>query len=302
MTPKICTAIVTFNRLNLLKDAITSIREQIQPTDILVVNNGSTDGTKEYLEQEDGLVVINQENVGGAGGFFTAMKYIAEHNYDFAWVMDDDIIAFPDTLLNLYTAYVELNKVEEIGFLCSTVKSPENETVNVPDINFSLNSTGYVAWNTHLDKGYVKVKAATFVSVFIPVKIIRNVGLPIKEFFIWGDDTEYTRRISAKYPCYLIGPSIIKHLRNGGILSIKNIKEPNRIKMFRYFIRNTIYNARVQVSRSEALRFQLSFFKQACIFFIKGEYLKSKIILKGIIQSIKFKPTIIYPKNIQKTV
>ena len=42
--------VVTFNRLPLLKKCLNSIRNQTNKDfDIIVVNNGSTDGTKEWL-------------------------------------------------------------------------------------------------------------------------------------------------------------------------------------------------------------------------------------------------------------
>ncbi len=297
MKNKICTAIVTFNRLDLLKEAIESIRSQTQSTDILVINNGSTDGTFEYLSSLDDIIIINQENVGGAGGFYTALKYISEHDYEFAWVMDDDIVAEPDTLSNLYKAYLNLSIKEKIGFLCSLVVSAEGETVNVPTIDPSPNSTGYPDWNKYLEEGIVKVIMATFVSVFIPVTVIKEVGLPIKEFFIWGDDTEYTLRISNKYSSYLIGKSKIKHLRNGGILNLKNFNDPNRIKMFRKFIRNNAFNKRKYESRKALTIYYLRFIKDFLAFALKGEFNKSKVICQGLIDGIKFNPTIDFPKS-----
>ena len=45
-------------------------------------------------------------------------------------------------------------------------------------------------------ENYSEIIMATFVSLFIKAETIRKVGLPIKDFFIWSDDLEYTRRIS----------------------------------------------------------------------------------------------------------
>ena len=45
----ICTVVVTFNRLELLQGAVSALKKQTFPSDILVVNNGSTDGTSEWL-------------------------------------------------------------------------------------------------------------------------------------------------------------------------------------------------------------------------------------------------------------
>ena len=88
MESKVGTVIVTYNRLTLLKEVIEALRQQTYLNQqIIIVNNGSTDSTAEWLQKQKDIVVINQENLGGAGGFFTGMKYVAEHNFDFCWIM-----------------------------------------------------------------------------------------------------------------------------------------------------------------------------------------------------------------------
>ena len=50
MTKKVCAIIVTYNRLETLKTALAHILAQtVPPAAIIVVDNSSTDGTKEYL-------------------------------------------------------------------------------------------------------------------------------------------------------------------------------------------------------------------------------------------------------------
>ena len=88
---KILAIIVTYNRKEDLENCISSLQEQsVHDFDILVVNNGSSDGTKEYLDNKNGIIVIHQENLGGAGGFHAGMKYMMEHDYEWLWMMDDD--------------------------------------------------------------------------------------------------------------------------------------------------------------------------------------------------------------------
>jgi GT2 family glycosyltransferase len=40
---------------------------------------------------------------------------------------------------------------------------------------------------------------------------IQRRGLPIKEFFLWEDDREYSERIARVMPCYLIINSVVVH-------------------------------------------------------------------------------------------
>jgi GT2 family glycosyltransferase len=57
----------------------------------------------------------------------------------------------------------------------------------------------------------VRVEIASFVALLISRRAIARVGLPIKEFFVWNDDVEFTRRISRHFKNYLILDSVAVH-------------------------------------------------------------------------------------------
>ena len=62
--------VVTYNRLTLLRECLDALLKN--DCDILVVDNASTDGTKEAVKQEyvDKVIYKNTgKNIGGAGGF-----------------------------------------------------------------------------------------------------------------------------------------------------------------------------------------------------------------------------------------
>ena len=88
---KIIAVVVTFNRRELLKRNIECLRRNKPVSSILVVNNGSTDGTKEWLDEQQDLSVIHQANVGGSGGFYTGIEHAYQSGADWIWCMDDDV-------------------------------------------------------------------------------------------------------------------------------------------------------------------------------------------------------------------
>ena len=65
------------------------------------------------------------ENTGGAGGFYTGMKWAYEHGADAIWIMDDDTIPQADALQKLLDGMMcagnEVAPQDEIGFVSSTV-------------------------------------------------------------------------------------------------------------------------------------------------------------------------------------
>lgn len=98
---KVNAVIVTFNKLNLLKECLDGLLNQkdIQGIDlqIYVVDNDSTDGTREFLMNceshlEQIHTIFNSENIGGAGGFYTGIKAAMKNDVDYLWLMDDDTI------------------------------------------------------------------------------------------------------------------------------------------------------------------------------------------------------------------
>ena len=184
--PKVAAVVVTYNRLSLLKECLDYIRKQSYKNyDIIVVNNGSTDGTKEFLNNQSDLIVINQENCGGAGGFYSGMKYMFEHGYDALWMMDDDGLAEPHQLENLITYSTEYS----IDFANAMVVDRFNHS------NILLSRKYY---NGELIKSDVIFDTVLpFNGTLIWRNVIEKIGYIKREMLIWGDEREYTARVRA---------------------------------------------------------------------------------------------------------
>lgn len=182
--PRIAAVVVTYNRLSMLKDCLQSIKNQTYSNfDIIVVNNGSTDGTEEYLAAQKDLVVINQENCGGAGGFFSGMKYMINNNYDALWMMDDD--GLPDK--------VQLEKLIKYS-LEYNIDYANALVLDRNDRKTILLSPKYLS---KLDgcKDVMFGSVLPFNGTYVWRDVIEKVGLIKKEMFIWGDEREYTARV-----------------------------------------------------------------------------------------------------------
>lgn len=188
--------IVTYNRLTLLQVAVESVRKQTYAiTNLLVIDNGSTDGTSEWLRQQKDMVISSIiRNTGASGGFSYGLKVAAEYKTDWIWVMDDDTICEPITLENL------MNKValtdQPVGFIGSKCiwTNGDPHLMNVPDIKPMFNER--LPFN-HFD-GYkvLLTDSNSWVSLLLNRNAVTEVGLPYKEFFFWSDDLEYTQRIT----------------------------------------------------------------------------------------------------------
>lgn len=292
--------VVTFNRLTLLKeciDQLLSINNDLN--NIIVVNNNSNDGTFEYLEnlQSERILVVNlDKNIGGAGGFSAGIKYAYENtDSDYFWLMDDDTMVKGDSLSLLLKAAKTLNG--NFGFLNSYIRWWENmEPCNVPgDLPYN--------WNDKAQDGLIRLSNCTFVSVFIPRNVVKNIGLPKKEMFIWGDDLEYTHRIYEKYPdCYMVVDSEVIHKSAKTGIGERIYYEENltRIKFNKFWYRNYIYIDRKYFSKYNLINDITHILLVLIRIPFKSKnrrLLRMKQVFLGLITGLLFNPKVEYPKE-----
>lgn len=203
---KVACVLVTFNRIELLKRCIKGLRNQsFGGFDIIVVNNGSNDGTEEWLSSQADLIVINQDNVGGAGGFYSGMKKAYDNGYEWVWMMDDDGLPDKEELEFLLDGACK-NNLDFVNALVCNIDDPNN-------LSFGLRHNGYLIFDTAEAKKYDIIKAINpFNGTLISRNLIENIGFIKKEMFIWGDEAEYTFRAQkVGYICSTITKAIHYH-------------------------------------------------------------------------------------------
>lgn len=231
--------IVTYNRKELLKECIQAlINQKGEKCDVLVIDNKSTDGTYEYIKNlVDMKTIIYEntgENLGGAGGFNYGIKKAYSLGYKYIWVMDDDCIVHENTLEEFIKVDKELKG--NYGFLSSKVLWKDEKLCKM-----NIQRKTLFASVRDFEKDIEPIAMASFVSLFIKASVIKQLGLPIKEFFIWTDDWEYTRRISRKYNCYLANKSVVTHKSKSNMgADIINDSE-DRLDRYKYIYRNDVY-------------------------------------------------------------
>lgn len=221
---RVCAVVVTYNRKKLLRDCLQALLVQTQALiEILVVNNASSDGTVEMLPKEFPQVKVLSlpENVGGAGGFHEGIKWAYEQGFEWTWAMDDDCIPQPGTLHALLEARA-FTPDKPIGALQSYQKQWNNHPRNSRLAKSPLESISRgIAWSCPVpaamgDRSPLPIDWFQLVSVLISRSAIEKVGFPRKEFFIYGDDTDYACRIGqAGFRMYLVPWSIVDHVGGG---------------------------------------------------------------------------------------
>ena len=299
MNNGVAAIVVTYNRRALLAECIECLqRQRPDPPDILVIDNSSTDGTGEALAPLIDSGAIRYENtgrnLGGAGGFQYGMRRAVELGYDYLWVMDDDSMPEPSALSALMDAARALG---EFGFLSGRALWTDGRAC-------LMNRQRDLKMNNIADYAPRRIPcgAATFVSLLVPSGVVRRVGLPIGAFFIWADDLEYTRRISRRYPCYVITDSVTVHkcpTNNGGNISTDEV---SRIERYRYAYRNEVY-----VYRREGLRGFVRLVLRTPLHILRvltrapsHRLRRIGVIVGGTLQGLSFRPEIEYVDDADK--
>lgn len=235
---KVAAIVVTYNRKEMLKECLEALLQQDYACcEIIVVDNASTDGTEAFISEyiQNGKIHYKNTgaNLGGAGGFNFGMKVAYEVGCDYMWLMDDDCIVQKDSLSKLILAS---HDIKDYGFLSSKVLWKDGSICKM-NIQKSSIKNKISDWETDRQR----IIMATFVSFFVKTKIVEEVGLPIKEFFIWADDIEYSRRISRKYECYLITTSVVHHKSKNNIGSDIAKDDSDNLGRYSYAYRNEAY-------------------------------------------------------------
>lgn len=237
----IIAVVVTYNRMELLKRTVHCLQQNKQVSSIVVVNNGSTDGTTGWLEtQAAKLAVIHQANVGGSGGFYAGMQYAYQVGADWIWCMDDDVFPRPNCLEQL------LQHVDrkDIGIL-SPRRLQEGQLFTHEFQGFNLSNPFSSMYAGKLSKQTIteptEIRGAAFEGPFIRREVVEKVGYPNKDLFIFCDDTDYClRTVQAGYKILYIPEALMDKEK---FFSEDSWSERNKKKKWKRFyqIRNSTY-------------------------------------------------------------
>lgn len=211
--PRVVAVVVAYNREALLAQTLDGLAAQIEPpAAVVVVDNASTDGSFQLASSHKvgAQVVRLPANTGGAGGFTAGIAYALNRaNADYVWLMDDDTVPSPAALLELLRAASAYRGTPAV--LASRAdwhdgrEHPMNRPRERAGVSRELRAHAFAV-------GARQIRSASFVSVLIDARAIREVGLPVADYFLWNDDFEYTARLLRGRVGLYVPASRVTHL------------------------------------------------------------------------------------------
>lgn len=217
----VCAVIVTYNRINDLRTTIAEYEKQtFLPASVIVVDNAATDGTYEFLEKWkvqkgnfERIVIHSDRNLGGAGGFALGIKEGMKRKWDFVFIADDDAVPEPDMLEKLIECYKKVKNKDRVAALCTRVQDQngiacEHRSYIKKGLLFIHR---YYTKPEDYGRECFSVDLLSFVGALVKRTTVEKIGLPLAEYFIHDDDTEYATRIRKTGRILCVPGSIMKH-------------------------------------------------------------------------------------------
>ena len=215
--------IVTYNRLALLKECVSCVLSQTEPfSNICIVDNHSSDGTADWLKnlpasfqaETDSCtgpffdICRLKENLGGAGGFAYGMKRLSATDCDWILIIDDDAMIAPDYIAELKKAILSHEYLAYSGTV--TTKGP----IDTSHRRF-LKCPTFMFYEPVPEASYgtpsFEYDISTFCGLLVKASLVREIGLPKTEYFIWFDDTEYCMRFHSRSRILNVNTAVLNH-------------------------------------------------------------------------------------------
>ena len=202
MKPKIYLIIVTYNAMKWAERCFSSLRKSSVPVHTIVVDNGSTDGTQEFIQTHFPEVdfIQSAENLGFGKANNIGIEKAYKAGADFFYLMNQDAWLFEDSIEQLLEVYDAYPNKEEIGILSPMHLDGSEKRLDIFFENYIARSNEKIRFiSDSLSNNLKPFYQLYFVNAahwFLPKKTIEEVGGFNPYFFHYSEDAEYVQRIN----------------------------------------------------------------------------------------------------------
>ena len=194
--PKVVTIILNWNGLEDTLECIDSLHKMDYPqNDIIVVDNGSSDGSVPIIRQRYPFITImlSERNLGFAMGNNVGIRKALDMDTDFIWCLNNDTVVEKDTLTKLvntllYSPKIGLispliyfyDKPDEMQFCGSYIDWENKSIIKLNNLDEITDEMSISLWGT---------------ALLIRREVIERVGYLNEKYFAYHEDEEYSMRV-----------------------------------------------------------------------------------------------------------
>lgn len=257
MFPKVSIIILNWNGKEDTIECLESLKHITYPNyEILLVDNGSTDGSIDYFREKYSEIEIidNGKNLGFAEGNNVGIRKVMEHEVGYILLLNNDTVVDPEFLGELVKVAENDSKIGVVGPKIISYYNPSkisvyNNKFNLWTGNFSITSNLIGDRKTDRNK---EVDHITGCCMLVRAEVIRNVGIFNPDYFLYWEETDWCFRIrQSRYKIFYAPKSKIWHKigsSSGSSLS------------FYYFSRNLFLFMKQNATPVQTMFFLMFFF------------------------------------------
>lgn len=200
---KVLVVIVTYNAMKWIEKCLGSIRETncsnyIGSLKTFIVDNGSNDGTQDYIKSFYPEVFFYQSNInlGFGQGNNVGIQYAMDHDFDYVYLLNQDAWLLPNTIDTLINVNLNHPKFGVLG----PFQMQANKTYL--DENFLKNTCSYQSNNKVLNDLYFGLVEEAYpvpnvmaAHWLMSRDCIKKVGGFSPTFLQYGEDGNYSDRV-----------------------------------------------------------------------------------------------------------
>ena len=242
---------------------------------IRIIDNNSPNSSLEKLKSclINTDIISSKDNLGYASGHQINVDFAIKNNFDAIWILNSDLEIQKLSLTHLINAWnAEGNHI--FGSVTLKSKSP-----NIVDFAGGLSpaeSEGF-SYNIYKNLPYEElpsdeireVQSVEGSSILIPIELIKNHGFMRKDFFIYGEETDYCFRLRTKgIKSFIVKSSIVIHYNSGSFKNLNNLNwilSYYRRRNFMLFMADHYGWSRKQILNANDKTFSRMRFKLKCM-------------------------------------
>ena len=243
MNKKTAVVIPNWNGAEYLRDSLASLERQSASCRIIVVDNGSTDGSQELLRAHHPKVTLIQldRNYGFAGGVNRGINQALQEGAEFIALFNNDAVAEPDWLGQLLAAAKEH---PDAGIVTGKLLNFAGTHFDTTGDYYSIWGFPYPRGRDEADQGQFDqpeyVCGATGGASLYRAAMLRQVGLFDESFFAYYEDVDLSLRAQLQgWKVYYQPTAVARHRTGSTSSKISGFARYHSIKNFYYlYIKN----------------------------------------------------------------
>ncbi len=193
---KIYTIIVTYNAMqrNWINRCMESLSKSTVKTTPIIIDNGSTDGTREYvpLNYTDAVWMPQERNLGFGQANNLGMKYALEHQADYILLLNQDATVDPDTIEKMLTVSDGESLISPIHLNGDGTRIDEMFRFSLKQSDNLMNDDLLIRHELAPCYESGEICAACWL---MPIALIKKIGGFNPLFFHYSEDNNYYHRM-----------------------------------------------------------------------------------------------------------